>query len=149
MKKIFIVTALVVLLGAGCTTSAPPVAAPSANVNQQASAVAPSADAKFVDQPYYKNAYLISGATMDDKTKTATAGFAITKTALSDGTTQYDLKALKSGYKDQTYTIKPGEQLYFIESYPGDDDINNNVDKSLRDDMAVVVDASGNVVNAP
>jgi len=86
---------------------------------------------------------------MDDKTKTATAGFAITKTALSDGTTQYDLKALKSGYKDQTYTIKPGQQLYFIESYPGDDDINNNVDKSLRDDMAVVVDASGNVVNAP
>jgi hypothetical protein len=149
MKKISIVTALVVLLGAGCTTSAPPVAAPSANVNQQASAVAPSADAKFVDQPYYKNAYLISGATMDDKTKTATAGFAITKTALSDGTTQIDLKALNSGYNNQKYVLGTGEQLYFIDGYLGDDDINNNADNIMRDDTAVVVDANGNVVNTP
>ena len=149
MKKLLAGAFVVVLLGAGCTPSAPPAASSGANVNEQAAANTPPADIKFVDQPFYKNAYLISGATMDDQTKTATTGFAITKKALADGTTEYDLKALKSEYKDQTYVIKPGEKLYFIETFMGDDAVNENLEKGFRDDMAVVVDANGDMVGAP
>lgn len=138
---------LILLLGAGCAATP----TPSANTNPQASANtnAPVASTKFVDQPYYKYAYLISSSTMDAKTKEAIAGFDITKKALADGTTQYNLKALKSEYKDQVYTIKPDEKLYFIETFLGDDNAEKNEEYGMRDDMAVVVDASGNVVGAP
>jgi len=143
---------LVLFLGAGCASATPPVSSPppvNDNTVTQAPANAPAASDKFVDQPYYKNAYLISGPTMDAKTKEAVTGFDITKKALADGTTQYNLKALKSEYKDQVYTLKPGEQLYFIETFIGDDDIVKNEEKGMRDDMVVVVNADGNVVGSP
>jgi hypothetical protein len=145
MKKLFIVGALVLLLGASCSS----VKSTNNNANVQASANVPAASVKFADQLYYKNAYLISGPTMDAKTKEATTGFDIIKRALPDGATEYSLKALKSEYKDQVYTLKPGEQLYFIENFMGDDDVTKNEEKGFRDDMAVVVDANGNVVGDP
>ena len=149
MKKLLAGAFFVVLLGAGCAPLAPPPASPSANANEQASANTPPADIKFVDQPFYKNAYLISGATMDAQTKQAITGFDITKKALANGAAEYDLKALKSEYKDQTYVIKPGEKLYFLETFMGDDDVNENLEKGFRDDMAVVVDANGDMVGSP
>jgi len=152
MKKILVGLTAIMLLGAGCTSATPMSATnSSANapaVNAPAANVAP-ASTKFVDQPYYKNAYLISGPTMDAQTKLAITGFAITKKALADGTTQYNLKALKSEYKDQVYAIKPEQKLYFIETFSGDDDTVNDQEKGMRDDLAVVVDADGNVVGAP
>jgi len=154
MKKLFAGSIILILLGAGCAPSpAPAVPAPAAaaNVNVKApeTAAQPAIDNKFVDQSYYKNAYLISGAEMDAKTKEAITGFDIVKKALAGGATQYDLKALKSEYKDQTYIIKPGEKLYFIETFMGDDDVNEDLEKGFRDDMAVVVDANGNVIGEP
>ncbi len=146
MKKLFAGAILVVLLGAGCAPSSPSAPSAGNNVNEQAAA---PASLKFADQPFYKNAYLISGPTMDAKTKEAITGFSITKKALAAGATEYDLKALKSEYKDQTYVLKPGEQLYFIETFMGDDAVNENLEKGFRDDMAVVVDANGNMVGAP
>ena len=142
MRKILIGLTMVALLGAGCAP-----AAQTGLTNQ--SATAPIASTKFIDQSYYNSAYLISGATMDDQAKQATAGFDITKQDLPDGTTQYNLKALNSGYKDQVYVIKPGQKLYFIELFMGDDDSAANQENGMRDDMAVVVDADGNVVGAP
>ena len=142
MRKILIGLTLVALLGAGCS----PVTQNGAT-NQ--SATAPIASTKFVDQPYYNSAYLISGTTMDDQAKQATAGFDIAKQDLPDGTTQYNLKALDSGFKDQVYVIKHGQKLYFIELSMGDDDSTANQENGMRDDMAVVVDADGNVVGAP
>jgi hypothetical protein len=142
MKKTLIGLTLAALLGAGCAP-----AAQNSATNQSANT--PTASTKFVDQPYYKNAYLISGATMDDQAKQATAGFDIVKNDLPDGTTQYNLKALSLEYKDQVYIIKPGQKLYFIEMFPGDDDALNNKENGIRDDMAVVVNADGTVVGAP
>jgi len=150
MKKLLFGTALIVLLGAGCTAAPPPA---GSNVNTQAEANVPAntpvASAKFVDQPYYKYAYLISGPSLDKQTKDAITGFAITKKALAGGATEFDLKALKTEYKDQVYTVKPGEKLYFLEKFMGDDDTEKNEEKFMGDDQAVVVDADGNVIGAP
>jgi hypothetical protein len=145
MNKLLASATLILLLGAGCSSVQPT----NDNTNAQATANQPAALVKFADQPYYKNAYLISGPAMDAKTKEAITGFDITKKTLSDGSTQYNLKALKSEYKDRVYTLKPGQQLYFIETFMGDDDEKNDVDNGMRDDMAVVVDANGYVVNPP
>jgi hypothetical protein len=144
MRKTLIGLTLVMLLGAGCAP-----AAQTGSSNTPATTNQPVASGKFVDQPYYKNAYLISGPTMDAQAKQATAGFAIAKKDMSDGTTQYNLKALKSEYKDQVYVLRPGQKLYFIELFPGDDDVQNNKENGMRDDMAVVVNADGTVVGAP
>lgn len=102
---------------------------------------------KFVDQDYYKSAYLISGATLSADAKKALAGFTMSKKALPDGTTSILLKAQKAEYHDQTYVLKTGEQLYFIEKSLVDDA--GNVENNINDDSAAVVDGQGNVVQAP
>ena len=144
MRKILISASLIALLGVGCSAATNPQPA-----SPQAASNAAAASVKFADQPYYKYAYLISGPTIDAKAKQALDGFSMTKTPNADGTTQYVLKALKPEYKDQTYAIKPDQQLYFIEMFLGDDDDEKNEDNGMRDDMAVVVNADGTVASGP
>ncbi len=99
---------------------------------------------KLADTPYMQVAYLLSGPTLSPEAEQAIAGFQLKKQPLSDGSTQYTLKAINPGYKDQTFTVKPGEKLYFIEGSFGDDSQNNEY--ALGDDGAVLVDANGYVV---
>ena len=98
----------------------------------------------FSDSPLSQNAYLISIPTFDANTKTALSGFNVTKSTLADGSTQIVLNSTNPDYQTQTYTVKTGEKLYFIETTLGDDSGNN--DGNVRDDTAILVDANGFIV---
>ena len=95
--------------------------------------------------PYASKSYLISGETLDSSAQKAISGFSLTKKNLADGSVEITLKALSSEYQDQSYTLKSGEKLYFIEASGGDDSPPNG-EYSLGDDHAVIVDANGFVV---
>ena len=102
---------------------------------------------KFADQEYAKGAYLISGPTLSTDAKKALTGFTMSQKTLPNGETSILLKAQKPSYHDQAYTLKAGEQLYFIEKFLQDDV--NGVENNIGDDSAVVVNAEGNVVQGP
>jgi len=99
---------------------------------------------KLADSQYANFAYLISGDTLDSSAKAATSGFTITKTPNSDGTTTISLTSTNPEYQDQTYTLQPGEKLYFIERNMGDD--SGGQEGFLGDDTAIIVDAQGYIV---
>lgn len=117
-------------------TNTSPAPAPAQNANS---------GQLFSTSRYAKYAYLISTSVYDAKTKEALSGFTVTKKTLSDGSEQITLNAKNVGYQTQVYTVKPGEKLYFIETSFGDD--GNNRDEVLGDDHAILVDASGYIVN--
>jgi len=147
MKITVIVSLLAILLtGAGCVQQAASPQNPASKTS--AAAVVPASN-KFVDQPYYQNTYLISADTLTPDAQSALSGFKMTKTSQPDGTVRITLEALKAGYQNQQYDLKPGEKLYLIESYLQDDDPVKSEDKKLIDDQAVVVDAEGNVIQGP
>lgn len=102
---------------------------------------------KFSDQSYYNSTYLISSDTLSTDAQKALTGFQMDKKSMPDGTLQITLKALEPSYHDQQYTLKPGEQLYFIEKFWADDQ--GGQEKNINDDTAVVVDSQGNVVAPP
>jgi hypothetical protein len=102
---------------------------------------------KFSDSKYYKNSYLISGETLSTQAQTALSGFSYSKTVNADGSITITLKAFNPEYKDQSYTLKAGQQLYFIENSFGDDSPPNG-ENSLQDDHAVLVDSNGNIISA-
>lgn len=99
---------------------------------------------KLADSEYAPYAFLISGDTISPDTQAALAGFTLDKTALPDGSTQIVLSTSHRGYVNQTYTLKQGQQLYFIETSMGDD--NDGFEGSLSDDTALVVDSQGYIV---
>jgi len=155
MKKIvFLLPAVLLVSLAGCgasvsttntqgsTPSVPP------QTTQPTGTTNTPSQQKFSDQPYASYSYLISGDTLSADAKSALSGFQMQKQHMADGSTQITLKALQPQYHDQQYTLKPGEQLYFIEKFLGDDP-NENEEHNLGDDSAVVVDAQGNVVQIP
>jgi len=102
------------------------------------------AKVKLSDTKYWPYSYLISTDTIGSKTQAALAGFKLERTVLADGTQNITLKALQPEYKDQSYTVLPGQKLYFIETSFGDD--HANIEGSLSDDVAVLVDADGYVI---
>jgi len=99
----------------------------------------------FSDSIFAQNSYLISTPTYDANTEKALTGFKVTKSNLSDGSVQYVLNSQNKEYVTQTYVVKPGEKLYFIESNLSDD--SGTEDKYPGDDTAVLVDASGYILN--
>jgi hypothetical protein len=99
----------------------------------------------FSSSPLSQNAFLISTTPYDAKTKTALIGFTVTKKTQTDGSVLYTLNSTNPNYQTQTYTVKSGEKLYFIEGMPGDD--NGTTDRTVADDTAVVVDANGYIVS--
>jgi hypothetical protein len=135
---IVLVALALIILAVGCASTSPPAAAPPGSNQAQAQKV------KLADTSYWPYAHLISGATLDSSAQAAMSGFSLAKNVLSDGSTQIVLKSTNQGYTDQTYTLKQGEQLYFIERTMGDDQ--QNQEFNLGDDTAVVVDANGYVV---
>jgi hypothetical protein len=110
----------------------------------QASNVISSQQLKFADTPDAQHAYLISVDSYDATTSLALAGFSVGHTILADGSRQYTLVAQNPEYKNQTYIVKTGQKLYFIERMLGDD--SDNEERNVRDDSAVLVDAGGFVV---
>ena len=146
MKKLLWTIPLAVFFLSGCgfastsnTTSTP--------ISTNNSQVKTSSSQKLSDQPYFKNAYLISTDALSTDAKTALAGFKMSKQTMPDGTSKIDLKALEAQYHDQSYTLKNGEQLYFIDKFLADDQ--GNTEANIGDDTAVIVDSQGNIVQPP
>jgi len=140
MKKILIILPFVLLLTAGCQ---------AVNNNGTASTVGNNAATtnstgqKFSDSADFANAYLISSGTLSSTTQQALTGFQLNKEPLPDGSLQINLKATESGYQDQQYTLKPGQQLYFVDRFLGDD---VSSEGNQRDDYGVIVDSQGYIV---
>ncbi len=103
-----------------------------------------SGKVKFTDTDNAQYAYLISTDAYDTQTQAALSGFTVDKKTQPDGSMSVTLTAHKAGYVSQSYTVMPGEKLYFIERSLGDD--GDNDDATLADDHAVLVDANGYVV---
>ena len=97
------------------------------------------------EEPIPGAVYIISGDTFDDATKQAISGFDIQKTTNKDCSMQINLKALSSDYTHQSYTVQPGQKLYFIETSFGDDSYPSG-EFNLADDHAVLVDADGYII---
>ncbi|MCX6719664.1 MAG: hypothetical protein NTV36_00955 [Candidatus Staskawiczbacteria bacterium] len=114
------------------------------NTNQTNPTTISSTKIKFSDTPESQQAYLISTDTYDSATQAALAGFKVDRKVLADGTQQINLKAQSSEYQSQSYTVKPGQKLYFIEGTLQDDPAGQ--ERSMGDDAAVLVDADGYVV---
>jgi len=71
----------------------------------------------------------------------ANVSSSVKKRTLADGSLQITLVALQSEYPDQTYVVKSGEQLYFVEASAADDSVSE--DHAPADDRAILVSASG------
>lgn len=99
---------------------------------------------KLSDMPYWKYAHFISGETLDNEAVSALAGFKLDKQTLPDSSIQITLTTTSSRYRNQTFNVKSGEKLYFIETSYGDDAPDN--DYSLGDDAGVIVDSEGYIV---
>ena len=84
---------------------------------------------------------------MDPAATQATSGYTITKTPNADGTTTISLSSTNPEYKNQSYTLQPGQQLYFVEKFLGDD--SNNQEGNIGDDTALIVDSQGYIVQLP
>lgn len=145
-KILWVVVPAATLILSGCGQSASNSLSNN-NSNSAKTSTQSSAVVKFSDQPYFKNAYLISGDKLSADATSALAGFKMDKQTLPDGTVQIKLKAQEAQYHDQSYTLKAGEQLYFIDKFLGDDQ--GNAEANIGDDTAVVVDSQGNVSQPP
>ena len=126
------------------TTTTPSTVSPS--TNSPATPAQNQAGPKITDPQYTNKAYLISGDSLDATAQTATSGFNISKIVNSDGTTTFTLTSTNPEYQDQSYTLQPGQKLYFIEMNLGDD--YNNNEGNLGDDRAVITDADGNIIQS-
>ena len=99
---------------------------------------------KLADTRYAQYAFLISTDKYDSATQAALAGFTVDRKVLADGTQQITLNAQNPEYQTQSYTVKPGQKLYFIETSMGDDP--GGQEFNLGDDRAVIVDSDGYIV---
>ena len=130
------------------TTDNSATANPSASTPNQANPVSSNpTPIKLADSKYVNSAYLISGDTLDTDAKTALSGFIMDKTVNSDGTTTIKLSSSNPDYQNQSYTLQPGQKLYFIETNLRDD--GNDNEFNLGDDKALITDADGNIIQMP
>lgn len=97
---------------------------------------------KFVGTPYEKNAYLIAPGDLSIAAQKALVGWNIKKDTLADGSLRVSLIPKDSDDIAQTYTIKPGYSLYFVE-ITFSDDTSSDKDLNLRDDYGIIVDKDG------
>jgi len=117
---------------------------PTTTMNAIASGNVNSNQTKLSESPYANYAYLISSDSLSSEAQQAISGFNINKQTNSDGTTTINLVALNPEYQNQSYTLQPGQSLYFIERSMGDD--GNGSETFLGDDHAIVVDSNGYII---
>ena len=107
----------------------------------------PNQKVKLADTKFARNSYLISGETLTAQQKDAISGFNLTREVLPDNSLNITLVALSTEYQSQNYIVQPGESLYFIETYMGDDSPPTGEGPSLMDDHAIIVDKDGYVLS--
>lgn len=98
---------------------------------------------KFADSPLFSKAYLIAPVIGDlsAAAQKALNGWTLTSKNNTDGTTTVSLTPKDADDVSQTYTLKTGYKLYFIELNPVDEP--STEDKNRGDDMGVLVDDKG------
>lgn len=143
MKKIIFILPLVSLVVVGCQFSNKQVST-NTNSTSTTNGVSVTSTKKFSDSADYKNAYLISGDSLDSAATEALTGFDFNKQTMADNSIQINLKAKESGYQDQRYTLQPGQQLYFVDRNLGDD---RGKEGNQADDYGIIVDSRGYVIN--
>jgi hypothetical protein len=152
MKKLIALLSIlsVAMLIAGCTVNPAKGGAP-AGANQAGPQPAQSANGtqrmKLSDTQYWNYAYLISGPSLSDSSRAALAGFNYSRQVMADGSENITLVALSPDYQGGSFTVRPGQKLYFVETSFGDDA--GNGEYSMGDDSAVMVDSGGYVVPIP
>jgi hypothetical protein len=90
-----------------------------------------------------KYAYKIAPGEIPDASKKILVGFSVTSKTGTDGSTTVNLTPKDSDDQFQTYTIKQGEILYFIEMTPVDDKSDQDKDMNYRDDYGIITDSNG------
>ncbi len=96
----------------------------------------------FAGSPYAAHAYLISATgTYDAATRQALSGFQVQRHMLANGSMSVQMVSLQGGYPSRTYTVAPGEKLYFVENFIMDDA--SGGDRFLGDDRVILVGANG------
>ncbi len=97
----------------------------------------------FMNNPLFSRAYLIfpTSGTLSSDAQKAMAGWTMNTTANSDGSTQVDLIPKEAEDVKQSFTVKQGYKLYFIELTLSDDQ--TGVDLNRADDIGVLVDPNG------
>lgn len=98
---------------------------------------------KFVGSAVEKFAHLIAPGTISADSQQYLTGFAVKSTSLEGGDTQVDLVPKDSDDQFQSYVLKPGDSLYFVEMTPVDDKADKDVDANYRDDYGIVVNSQG------
>lgn len=130
-----------IILNKNTQTSDSQISASSNNSNQDKNQ---EQKIKLSETRYWNYAYLISNNNLDNKEKLALSGFDRKKETLPDGSVKIILKTLSSNYNNQTYILKNGEKLYFIETSLGDDP--QFKEYNLGDDVAIKVDSDGYIL---
>lgn len=149
---IFILLVAAAFLLSGCTGKTNAAGRAQVTGQQASSGSAPAGNQassqqqkiKFADTVYAKYAYDISDNATSQRETAALAGFSVQKKQNTNGSMSITLKALEPQYHDQGFVVEPGQTLYFIEGAFGDD--SGSREYSLGDDMAVVVDKNGYVI---
>lgn len=88
-------------------------------------------------------AYIIAPGDIPAASQKVLTGFSVKTTALPDGSTQVDLVPKDSDDQFQSYVLKTGQSLYFIEMTPSDDKQDEDRDLNYRDDYGIITDANG------
>jgi len=101
----------------------------------------------FSSSQFYQYAYQIFPGVLSPSAREAITGFNLDLKNNPDGSTTINLVATNPEYKNQTYTVQQGQKLYFIERSLRDD--SGGEEKFLGDDMAVVVNSAGYIVQGP
>ncbi|HEX7042701.1 MAG TPA: hypothetical protein VF189_05620 [Patescibacteria group bacterium] len=93
--------------------------------------------------PLFKFAYQIAPGTISDNSKKVLTGWNVTTDEQADSSTVVTLTPKDSDDQNQSYTIKSGQILYFIEQTPSDDKTDSDKDLNYRDDYGIITDSKG------
>lgn len=102
---------------------------------------------RFQDSSDSASAYQIYPGTLSIQATQALSGFTMQTNTMSNGLTVVTLTAQRPEYQSQTYTVKPGYTLYFIDRFPNDDNLSQNSEANIKDDTAVIVNPQDFVVS--
>lgn len=94
----------------------------------------------FADNPLSSKAFLIFPTTraLSSEAQTALTGWNIKKTPNADGSTQVDLIPSESADIKQSFIVKAGYKLYFVDLTSSDE--KTGVEQNRGDDIGVLVD---------
>ncbi len=105
----------------------------------------PKTGENFSSTPAYSHAYQIFPGQLTSQAQQAINGFDMKTSDLADGSTKITLTSKDQTDQSQSYTVKSGQKLYFVEMVLRDD-ANTGHDINLHDDYGVIVDGNGMVV---